>query len=167
MTRDEDKLPPSQAIVAVVLDHDGGGRLDIGLAPHELAQHDRKQASEALRYDSVFSPRGRTGPFVLHLSLRRGQIVLDVRDEAQRALCCHRLPLSRFRSIIKDYRFLVEAFGAAAAGQQATRMQAIDQGRRMLHNEGARLMISLLEDDVLLDFATARRLFTLVCLLQR
>jgi len=154
-----------QVITAVVLDENPDRRLDVGILPRDLAHHDREQASVDLRRDSVFSPRGQTGPFVLYLSVRGGRIVLDIRDEAHRPLCRHGLPLSRFRAIIKDYRFLLDAFDNAAAGRESARMQAIDMGRRALHDEGAGLMISLLAGQVRLDLATARRLFTLVCLL--
>ena len=75
------------------------------------------------------------------------------------------LALGPFRRLIKDYQLLVESYAHAVQDGREASIQAIDMGRRGLHNEGAELMVARLQGRVEIDFETARRLFTLVCVL--
>jgi len=77
------------------------------------------------------------------------------------------LALGPFRGLIKDYQLLVDSHVKAVEEGREARIQAIDMGRRGLHNEGAELMIQRLDGKIAMDFETARRLFTLVCVLHQ
>ncbi len=135
--------------------------------PSAYAEADRRQAVEDLLAGNRFDPVGLgTGPFVLHLMVREGRLVLDIRDAEDRPLRAIILVLGPFRRLIKDYHMLVATHEEAVnAGAMDARVQAIDMGRRGLHNEAAELLITRLEGRIMLDFETARRLFTLVAAL--
>jgi uncharacterized protein (UPF0262 family) len=134
---------------------------------------DRAQAVADLAAENHFVPLalkpGVTahGPFVLHLSLQDGRLVFDIRRANGTRLAVFGLALGPFRSLMKDYQLLVDSHGKAVAEGRAERIQAIDMGRRGLHNEGAALMRQRLDGKIEIDFATARRLFTLVCVLHQ
>ncbi len=130
-------------------------------------QREREQAIADLRVSASFKPVGLDGPFNLHLSVQSGRLVLDVRDAADRELRVFVFSLSPFRRLIKDYQLLVESYEHAIQDGRTQAIQAIDMGRRGLHDEGATLMIQRLEGKIVIDFETARRLFTLVCVLHQ
>ncbi len=132
-----------------------------------LLEADRAQAVRDLETDSHFSLPGRAGPFILHLSIQEGRLVFDIRREDDVPEAAHVLALGPFRGLIKDYHLLVESYHLAVAEGREARIQAIDMGRRGLHNEGASLMRTRLAGKVEIDFETARRLFTLVCVLHQ
>ncbi len=132
-----------------------------------LQQADQEQAVRDLAASNLFAPRGFTGPFLLHLSIVEGRLVFDVRDGGDTPLMALGLALGPFRRLIKDYQMLVDSHITAVAEGREARIQAIDMGRRGLHNEGAQLMMQRLEGKVSIDFDTARRLFTLVCVLNQ
>lgn len=135
--------------------------------PSAYAEADRRQAVEDLLAGNQFDPAGlEPGPFVLHLSVREGRLVLDIRDAADAPLRAIILVLGPFRRLIKDYHMLVEKHEeAVTSGAMDARVQAIDMGRRGLHNEAAELLTTRLEGRIALDFETARRLFTLIAAL--
>ena len=157
-----DPEPPGRpdSLARVVLEGDAAGCPGV---PNQ--QRDREQAIHDLCIASHFAPPGLAGPFVLHLSVQGGRLGLEVRDTAGRTLRVVVLALSPFRRVIKEYDFLVESYASAMAEGHTARVQAIDMGRRGLHDEGATLLIERLRGKIDLDFDTARRLFTLVCLL--
>ncbi len=132
-----------------------------------LQQADQEQAVRDLAASNLFAPRGFTGPFLLHLSIVEGRLVFDVRDAADTPLMALGLALGPFRRLIKDYQLLVESYAHAVQDGREASIQAIDMGRRGLHNEGAELMVARLTGRVEIDFETARRLFTLVCVLHQ
>ncbi|HTN10406.1 MAG TPA: UPF0262 family protein [Acetobacteraceae bacterium] len=107
------------------------------------------------------------GPFGLHLSIQEGRLVLDIRRNDDARLGTLALALGPFRRLIKDYQLLVDSYLTAVQDGREARIQAIDMGRRGLHNEGAELLARRLKGRVAIDFATARRLFTLVCVLHQ
>ncbi len=113
--------------------------------------------------------KGAHPPFALRLAVRDGRLVFDIRDGADdRPLRAIALALGPFRRLIKDYQMVVEGHERAVAEHQGeARIQAIDMGRRGLHNEGAALLAERLKGRVAVDFETARRLFTLVCALHQ
>ncbi|MBB5690403.1 UPF0262 family protein [Roseomonas alkaliterrae] len=138
-------------------------------APSAYAEADRRQAIADLlagnRFDPPHLPRG---PYALAVSLREGRLILDIRDVDNRPLHVLALALGPFRRLIKDYHMVVEAHEQAVAQNgPESRVQAIDMGRRGLHNEGAELLRERLKGRVDVDFETARRLFTLVCALHQ
>jgi len=100
--------------------------------------------------------------------VRDGRLILDIRDAEDKALHALVLALGPFRRLIKDYHLVVESHEKAVSeGGSEQRIQAIDMGRRGLHNEGATLLVDRLAGRIDLDFETARRLFTLVCALHQ
>jgi uncharacterized protein (UPF0262 family) len=137
--------------------------------PSAYAEADRRQAIEDLLRGNRFGPVGLgTGPFSLHLMVREGRLAFDIRDAEDRPLRAIILVLGPFRRLIKDYLMLVDSHEAAVTeGAMDARVQAIDMGRRGLHNEAAELLIARLEGRVDLDFETARRLFTLIAALHQ
>ena len=132
-----------------------------------LLEADRAQAVADLEHENSFAlcGPGRAGPYVLHLSIQEGRLVFDVRDAGEAPLMAMGLALGPFRGIIKDYQLLVDSHIMAAEEGRPERMEAIDMGRRGLHDEGATLLRERLASKALIDHETARRLFTLVCVL--
>jgi uncharacterized protein (UPF0262 family) len=137
--------------------------------PSAFAEADRLQAVADLLAGNRFTPVGLPpGPYVVHLALRDGRLVLDIRDEADAPLHAYLLALGPFRRLIKDYQMVIDGHEQAVTeGAAEARIQAIDMGRRGLHNEAAELLCERLDGRVTLDFETARRLFTLVCALHQ
>ncbi len=142
---------------------------DARALPSSYAEADRAQAVADLLAENSFDPEGvEGGPFALHLCIREGRLAFDIRDGADRPLRAILLALGPFRRLIKDYHMIVESHERAVAeGGMEARIQAIDMGRRGLHNEGATLLMERLGGRIALDFETARRLFTLVCALHQ
>ena len=138
-----------------------------------LLEADRAQAVADLEHENHFAllPAGDRaavpGPYALHLSIQEGRLVFDVRDGAEAPLTAVHLSLGPFRGLIKDYQMLVDSHMLAVEEGRSERIQAIDMGRRGLHNEGADLLRARLERKAEIDHETARRLFTLVCVLHQ
>ena len=134
-----------------------------------ILEADRAQAVADLEAENRFAPVGAKlaagGPYVLHLSVQEGRLVFDIRQEDDTPLTAIVLALGPFRRLIKDYQMLVDSHIMAVEEGREARIQAIDMGRRGLHNEGAELMTQRLTGKIAIDFETARRLFTLVCVL--
>ncbi|NGM19156.1 UPF0262 family protein [Roseomonas stagni] len=137
--------------------------------PSPYAEADRRQAVEDLLAGNRFLPQGLPdGPYGLAIAVRDGRLILDIRDAQDQPLHALVLALGPFRRLIKDYHLVVESHEKAVAeGGSEARIQAIDMGRRGLHNEGAELLTARLAGRVEIDFETARRLFTLVCALHQ
>jgi len=137
--------------------------------PSAYAEADRRQAIEDLLRGNRFDPAGLgDGPFALHLMVREGRLILDIRDKDDAPLRAIILVLGPFRRLIKDYIMLVDNHEAAVtSGAMDARVQAIDMGRRGLHNEAAELLTTRLEGRIAVDFETARRLFTLIAALHQ
>ena len=140
-----------------------------------ILEADRAQAVADLEHDNNFallgerydSRPGANGPYLLHLSVQEGRLAFDIRDAEDQPLAGVLLALGPFRALIKDYQLLVDSHVKAVEEGREARIQAIDMGRRGLHNEGAALMRERLHGKVAMDFETARRLFTLVCVLHQ
>ena len=137
--------------------------------PNPYAEADRAQAVADLLAGNSFNPLDLPpGPYALHLEVRDGRLVLDIRDAAEQPLRIIALALGPFRRLIKDYHMVVSSHEEAVMeGGSDARIQAIDMGRRGLHNEGAELLRERLKGRIAVDFETARRLFTLVCALHQ
>ncbi|MBS7810941.1 UPF0262 family protein [Roseococcus pinisoli] len=142
---------------------------DAPAPPSAYAEADRRQAIEDLLRGNSFDPSGMgEGPFVLHLMVREGRLILDVRDAEDHPLRAIILVLGPFRRLIKDYLMVVATHEeAVTTGAMDARVQAIDMGRRGLHNEAAELLTLRLEGRIAVDFETARRLFTLIAALHQ
>jgi uncharacterized protein (UPF0262 family) len=142
-----------------------------GITPHRLSalqEADRTQAVADLEAENHFAPLANPQmQSILHLSIVDGRLVFDIRDAQDQPLVALGLALGPFKMLIKDYQMLLDSYESAVAEGREARIQAIDMGRRGLHNEGAELMQARLAGKVMIDFETARRLFTLVCALQQ
>lgn len=106
------------------------------------------------------------GPLHLHLRLEDGRLTFDIRQEEGPTLSEIVLPLAPFRAVMRDYFLICESYFDAVRRSTPAQIEAIDVGRRSLHNEGSLLLQERLKGRVDVDHATARRLFTLLYVLQ-
>jgi uncharacterized protein (UPF0262 family) len=151
----------TQRLAAVILDEQVAGPRDPDI------EQERRVAIQDLLEQNTFAPAESSGgPYRLYLSVEDSSIVLDVRSEADVPVSRVLLPLSPFRRIIKDYRLICDSYFDAIKDAPPARVETLDMGRRGVHNEGADLLIEKLRGRVAVDFETARRLFTLLCVLQ-
>ncbi|ATN32974.1 hypothetical protein ACO34A_04055 [Rhizobium sp. ACO-34A] len=129
-------------------------------------EHERAVAIFDLIEENSFEPVGHTGgPYKLYLSLVDSKLVFSIRTEADENVAIHILSLTPFRRIIKDYFMICESYYEAIRSSTPSQIEAIDMGRRGIHNEGSQTLLDRLSGKIKLDFDTARRLFTLVCVL--
>jgi uncharacterized protein (UPF0262 family) len=129
-------------------------------------EHERQVAIFDLLEANTFSPKGSfTGPYDLHLRIEENRLIFDVRDTAEQPLIAIALSLTPFRRIVRDYFAVCESYFEAIKTASPAKIEAIDMGRRGLHNDGSQLLLDRLKGKVELDFDTARRLFTLICVL--
>ncbi|MGB0499474.1 MAG: UPF0262 family protein [Rubricella sp.] len=140
-----------------------------GLAPPTPeVEQERKVALFDLLEENTFAPAGEDvpeGPYHLHLAIKDRRLVFDLRTESGEQAGELHLSLSPFRQVIKDYFQICEAYYDAVKRLAPSQIEAIDMGRRGIHDEGSRLLLERLEGKVVTDHATARRLFTLICVL--
>ncbi len=147
-------------LISVTLDDDS-----IGRAPPDI-EHERAVAIYDLIEENSFAVNGQqSGPFRLILSHADKRLVFDVRSEAGEPLIAHVLSLTPFRKVVKDYFLICESYHQAIRSGSPSRIEAIDMGRRGVHTEGSQLLKERLKGKIEVDFNTARRLFTLVCVL--
>ncbi len=129
-------------------------------------EHERKVAVYDLLEDNHFAPLGdKRGPYTLHLGIEDNRLVFDIHTEGGVPLDRFTLPLNSFRKIVKDYFMVCESYFEAIKTAPPSRIEALDMGRRGLHNEGSDILRDRLEGKVDIDKRTARRLFTLICVL--
>ncbi len=129
-------------------------------------EHERAIAIFDLLEENSFSPASDApGPFHLILGIEDNRLVFDIRRETGEPVDRVLLSLAPFRGIVKDYFLVCESYFDAIKRSSPTQIEAIDMGRRGLHNEGSELLRDELRDKVALDLDTARRLFTLLCVL--
>jgi uncharacterized protein (UPF0262 family) len=128
--------------------------------------HERRVAIRDLLEENTFAPVGAgRGPFKLHLRIEGSRLVFDVRRASDTSVMMHLLLLAPLRRIVKDYFLVCDSYYAAMRTAPAERIEALDMGRRALHDEGSELLMERLKHKVKIDFETARRLFTLICVL--
>ena len=140
------------------------------LARSATVENERAAAISDLLRDNSFTPcSGLCGPFALHLAVEENRLGMEIRslaagagDAASETVV---LPLAPFRRIVKDYFLVCESYYGAIRGKRLAQVEAIDVGRRSLHDEGSALLAERLAGKVAIDHATARRLFTLLCVL--
>jgi uncharacterized protein (UPF0262 family) len=150
----------SQRIAKVALDE----RTVVRRSPE--VEHERAVAIFDLIEENCFAPAGSDrGPYSLHLSIEESRLVLDIRDEEEAPISKVMLALGPFRRVVKDYFTVCESYYAAIKSASPSQIEAIDMGRRGLHNEGAELLRERLAGKIEMDGNTARRLFTLICVL--
>ncbi len=129
-------------------------------------EHEREVAIFDLLEENTFQLEGAyQGPYTLHLSIVENRLVFGVGDEKKEPVTTFILSLSPFRRIIKDYFLICASYFDAIKSAPPSQIEAIDMGRRGLHNEGSQLLMERLKGKVDVDFDTARRIFTLICAL--
>lgn len=138
----------------------------IGRATPDI-EHERAVAIFDLIEENSFRPAGDEwgGPYHLTLSVAESRLVFAVARENGDTVVTHVLALGPFRRTIKDYFMVCESYYEAIRTASPRQIEAIDMGRRGLHNEGSQTLMDRLAGKIDLDFDTARRLFTLVCVL--
>jgi uncharacterized protein (UPF0262 family) len=105
------------------------------------------------------------GPYKVKMRLEEGRLAMDIQDAADAALESVVLPLSPFRRIVRDYFAICDSYYQAIRESTPSQIETVDMARRAIHNEAAELLQERLESKVVVDFDTARRLFTLLCVL--
>jgi uncharacterized protein (UPF0262 family) len=132
---------------------------------NEDVEQEKRIAIFDLLEGNSFAPAGLTGPFRVLLRVEDNRLAIDVKDEANRLLDTIRLGLARFRRLIRDYFAICDSYYKAVRADTPHRIEAVDMARRGIHNEAADLLRECLDGKIELDFDTARRLFTLICVL--
>jgi uncharacterized protein (UPF0262 family) len=145
---------------------------DAGLpAPTPEIEQERKVAIFDLLEDNNFALPGRDGraapdgPYALKLSIRERRLVFDIATEANEPAGEFHLSLGPFRQVVKDYFQICASYFDAVKTAAPSQIETIDMARRGIHNEGARVLQERLEGKAEVDTDTARRLFTLICVL--
>ena len=108
---------------------------------------------------------GGAGPFTLHIGITGNRLMFDIRREDATPVVAHLLSLTPFRRIVKDYFMICDSYYQAIRTATPDKIEAIDMGRRGIHDEGSRTLQERLKGKVRIDFETARRLFTLITVL--
>ena len=156
-TGDEPTQADRRRLIAVVLDEASIGRGN----PDQ--EHERLIAIYDLVECNTFALPGHDGgPYALAIALEENKLALAIRDGDGAPLVKHILSLTPFKRLLKDYFLVCESYYAAIRTATPAQIEAIDMGRRGLHNEGASLLADRLAGQIDCDFDTARRLFTLV-----
>ena len=145
---------------------------DSGLpAPTPEIEQERKVAIFDLLEDNSFAIPARDGraappgPFRLKLAIRERRLVFNIRTQGDERVAEFHLSLGPFRQVVKDYFQICESYFDAVKKLPPSQIEVIDMGRRGIHSEGARILQERLSGKATLDIDTARRLFTLICVL--
>ena len=147
-------------LIKVTLEEDGS----IRRSPE--VEHERAVAVYDLLDENVFCLSGEAaGPYCLRIGIRENRLVLDVRDQAEKPLAEVLLPIGPLRSLIRDYFTVCAAYYEAIKTATPSRIEAIDMGRRSIHDDGAAVLRRRLAPRIEIDVQTSRRLFTLICVL--
>jgi len=157
---DESEFGPNDRLTDLTLD------ASIGRSTPDV-EHERAVAIFDLIEENRFKPVGDTGegPYVLNLSVQEGKLVFAVRREAGEQVATHILSPGPFRKIVKDYYMICESYYEAIKSATTSQIETIDMARRGVHNDGSETLKERLDGKIAIDFDTARRLFTLVCVL--
>lgn len=151
--------PPQTRLIEIVLDE------SVGRATPDI-EHERAVAIFDLIEENRFAPAGHDGgPYRLRLSISGARLVFGISSEAGEDIVTHILSLTPFRRIVKDYFTICESYYEAVRSATPSQIESIDMGRRGLHNDGSQTLMDRLQGKIDIDMDTARRLFTLVCVL--
>ena len=132
---------------------------------NEDIERERKVASFDLLEQNFFRPEGVEGPFRILLRIEDNRLAIEVKDESGERLETIRLGLARFKRPIRDYFAICESYFKAVRSDSPKGLETIDMARRGIHNAAAELLQECLDGKAEVDFDTARRLFTLICVL--
>lgn len=158
-------MSDTNRLIAVDLDESGLP------APTPEIEQERRVAIYDLLETNSFAPIARegetmpSGPYKLNLSIIERRLVFEILNESNEKIGEFHLSLSPFRQVIKDYFQICESYFDAVKHLPPAQIEAIDMGRRGIHDEGSRVLLERLEGKVETDHTTARRLFTLICVL--
>jgi uncharacterized protein (UPF0262 family) len=154
------KAKDKNRLVKVTLDEDSIGRSSSDI------EHERATAIYDLIEENSFAPVDHdAGPYALRIGIKENRLVLDIRRANDKPVIAHLLSLTPFKRIVKDYFMICDSYYAAIRTATPDKIEAIDMGRRGLHDEGSRILQDAIKRKVKVDFDTARRLFTLICVL--
>jgi uncharacterized protein (UPF0262 family) len=157
MTRKGPTKEKTGCLAAVTIDEASLG------SSNDDVEHERRVAIYDLVEENNFRPVGHDGgPYALNIGISGNRLVFDIRLADGSPVIAHMLSLMPFRRIVKDYFTICDSYYAAIRTATPDRIEAIDMGRRGLHDEGSRLVMERLKQKVEVDFDTARRLFTLI-----
>jgi uncharacterized protein (UPF0262 family) len=151
---------PKARLIAITLDEKSTATTNSNI------EHEREVAIFDILEGNTFALEGRDdGPYRLNIGLADDRLMLTIGDEAGATLVTHMLSLTPLKRIMKDYFLICESYYEAIRSAPPSRIQAIDMGRRGLHDEGSRTLLERLSGKITVDLDTARRLFTLICAL--
>ena len=160
MTKSPADADSNNRIVAVTLDEESIGRSGPDI------EHERAIAIYDLVEQNLFAPEGvDAGPYTLHIAITGNRLMFDIRKEDSSPVVAHLLSLTPFRRVVKDYFMICDSYYQAIRTATPDKIEAIDMGRRGIHDEGSRTLQERLKGKVQIDFETSRRLFTLICVL--
>jgi len=149
--------PNAKRLVAVTIDEASIGRGN----PDQ--EHERAIAIyDILEQNSFAVPEHPAGPYRLHLGLVENRLAFEISTADGAGRMTHYLSLTPLRRVIKDYELICRSYYEAIKTASPTQIEAIDMGRRGVHNEASELLMQRLDGKVTVDFDTARRLFTLI-----
>lgn len=141
--------------------------VNVSPAASSLIEQDRQTALRDMESVSFFKPlRNSEGPYSLTLSVQDNRLVIEMENARAEPIPMLVLSLKPYKRLIQDYFMIVQSYDQAIQSGQHARIEAIDMGRRGVHNEGAELLKERLCNKIDMDFDTARRIFTLICALQ-
>ena len=150
----------TQYLVEVTLDDKSIGRSNPDV------EHERAVAIYDLLEENSFAPEDhKGGPYTLQLGMAESRLVFDIKTSKGDAVMAHLLSMTPFRRIVKDYFMICDSYYEAIRTATPDRIEALDMSRRAIHNEGSKILMERLKRKVRVDFDTARRLFTLICVL--
>lgn len=153
----EQVIPGKDRLIEVTLDGQSIARGNANI------EHEREVAIFDLVDGNSFKLTGRDqGPYRLQLSVVDERLVFEVSDEHTQPVVTHHLSLTPLKRLMKDYFIVLDSYYEAVKTAQPSRIQAIDVGRRGLHDEGSRILAERLDSKIEVDTDTARRLFTLI-----
>ncbi|MFQ3595421.1 MAG: UPF0262 family protein [Sphingomonadaceae bacterium] len=130
-------------------------------------EQERRVAIFDLLEGNCFRPEGigHDGPYRLRLRVEEGRLAMDLADESGQSLGTIQLGLAPFRRTVREYFAICDSYYKAIRQASPSAIETIDMARRAIHNEAATLLIERLDGKAEVDFDTARRLFTLICVL--
>jgi len=160
----ESRAMASDRIARVTLDQ------STVLRRNQAVEREREVAMRDLEAENRFRPlraadRGHTGPWSLELSVADGRLAMLIRDAADAEAETLGLGLARFRRVVREYFAICDSYYKALRKASAQEIETLDMARRAIHDRATRQLLEALEGKVETDFATARRLFTLICVL--
>jgi uncharacterized protein (UPF0262 family) len=155
-----EETDPCRRLASVSLDG-----ASIGRSSPDQEQERAIAIFDLIERNSFSVPGHDGGPYRLVIALHKQKLLLDVREENGTPVIAHLLSLTPLRRVVRDYFLLCDSYYSAIRTRSASEIEAIDMGRRGLHDEAATLLIERLEGKIEVDFDTARRLFTLIAAL--